>query len=278
MESVATTTQVAAPPRTPSLLALWHLLSLDAPSVAALWTWFVARACGCRLPLVSVLAMAVAVWILYAADRLLDTRHLSTGRHRAVLELEARHLFHFRHRRAFLSGIALASVALVVLLPKLLQATLHLYLFEGALLIGWFLLVHATRLHLPKEFVVGAYFAVATFTPSVVRHPQHMGSLLLDALLFGAVCTVNCLLIHTWEHASGFASNLTPWIGVLIATSLATAIFETGPVSRIAMACGLAAILLLLLNKTHTRIKRIHLRAAADLALLTPLLLLPFLR
>ena len=55
-----------------SPLVLWHLLSLDAPTVAALWTWFIAEACHVHIPLLSTLAMAVAVWTLYAADRLLD--------------------------------------------------------------------------------------------------------------------------------------------------------------------------------------------------------------
>ena len=55
-------------------LALWHLLSLDAPTVAALWTWFIASANHIRLPLSSALAMALAVWMLYAADRLMDAR------------------------------------------------------------------------------------------------------------------------------------------------------------------------------------------------------------
>lgn len=61
----------AVRPRT--LLVYWHLLSLDAPTVAMLWTWFIAKTSGVRLPWASVFAMGVAVWVLYAADRLLDS-------------------------------------------------------------------------------------------------------------------------------------------------------------------------------------------------------------
>jgi hypothetical protein len=43
-------------------------------------------------------------------------------------------------------------------------------------------------------------------------------------------------------------------------------------------ACAAAALLLLLLHKNHRLLSRTDLRAAADVALLTPLLLLPFLR
>src|ERR1700679_1878644 len=100
-----------------SPIALWHLLSLDAPTVAALWTWFIARANHIHLPPSSILAMAVAVWMLYAADRLMDarlmdtrlmdTRQMNTSLHKPAPseELEARHYFHHRHRTAFLTGI-----------------------------------------------------------------------------------------------------------------------------------------------------------------------------
>ena len=57
-------------------LELWHLLSLDAPTVAVLWTWFIAASVHIALPLTSLLAMGLVVWMLYAADRLLDARLL----------------------------------------------------------------------------------------------------------------------------------------------------------------------------------------------------------
>ena len=61
-----------AKPSPPS--PLWHLLSLDAPTVAALWTWFIAATNHIHLPLSSPLAMFIAVWTLYAADRVLDAQ------------------------------------------------------------------------------------------------------------------------------------------------------------------------------------------------------------
>jgi len=44
----------------------------------------------------------------------------------------------------------------------------------------------------------------------------------------------------------------------------------------ISVACALSAVLLLLLDHNRQRLSQLDLRAAADLALLTPLLLLPF--
>lgn len=279
IKPVATTTQVAAPVRTTSPLALWHLLSLDAPSVAALWTWFVARCCGIRLSKSSVLAMALAVWIVYVADRLLDTRHLSSNELcTSTHELEARHLFHFRYRGAFLFGAVAMGFVLALLLPGLLQTTLQFYASEGALLMGWFLVVHGTSVCLPKEVVVGTYFAVATFTPTFVRHPPHLRSLVIAAGLFAALCTLNCLLIHAWEraHIQRETAKLTTAILSMVLASLVVVCIADQPGQYLALACGLAAILLVVLNGVRSRLSRIHMRAAADLALLTPLLVAPF--
>src|SRR5262249_11208698 len=110
-----------------SPLILWHLLSFDAPTVATLWTWFIAEACHVHLPLASTLAMAAAVWTLYAADRLLDARSSSPD------ALEARHHFHQCHRKVFLAGIAGCSVLLAMLFPRIPQEAIRLYLVLGSL-------------------------------------------------------------------------------------------------------------------------------------------------
>lgn len=276
IEAVATTTQISAPPRTASPLALWHLLSLDAPTVATLWTIFVARATHTTLPVVAPAAMFLAVWILYAADRLLDTRHLQSVKCVRITELEARHLFHFSHRRTFLAIIPVAAIAVAALLRGLLTATLHLYLIEGVLLVGWFLLVHNTRFRLPKELVVGLYFAAATFTPTLVRQSQPNLAVFLCAALFAFLCTLNCLFIHAWEDDL-FGSHMQLTTAALVLCIVSMALLTTSsPAIPAAIACAAAA--LLAMNRLRFRLSRTHLRAAADLALLTPALLLPFLR
>ena len=87
------------------VLRLWHLLSLDAPTVAALWTVFVARAVRVELPWNVPVAMFAAVWAIYAADRLLDA-----GRQE---NLEARHRFHGVHRPRVRDGAGGCWVCLV---------------------------------------------------------------------------------------------------------------------------------------------------------------------
>jgi len=287
---VATTTQVAAPSRTTTPLALWHLLSLDAPTVAALWTWFVARSCGIILPVAAVAAMALAVWIIYAADRLLDaSRFIDTAERD---ELEARHLFHHRHRRVFVLGIALATAALAALIPRLDHAALRLYLLEGGLLSAWLIFLHTARRtrRLPKEIAVGIFFSAAVFIPSVARRPELRLALLPLAMLFALLCCLNCLFIYAWEHegpqvpesqqphaTTSVALRHLPRIAVAaLIAGICLAVLN--PLARVAAsACVLSVLALLWLDRERYTLCRVHLRAAADLALLTPLLLLPVL-
>ena len=281
---MATTTQITAPPRTAIPLALWHLLSLDAPTVATLWTCFIARATHTQLSPELPIAMFLAVWLLYAADRLLDTRHLDSPIDRRTTELEARHLFHFRHRRVFLAVMPVAALALAGLLPNLLTATIHLYLVEGVLLAGWFVLVHTTHSRLPKELVVGLYFAAATFTPTLVRRPQAPTVLLLDAALFATLCTLNCVFIHFWQDTDSNKFPSPQYLPLLIRSTCLLAFASLAMLSPfssiwpIPAAIFVACVLLLALHARRHTLSRTHLRAAADLALLTPILLLPFTR
>jgi hypothetical protein len=292
---VAATTQVAFPTtHATNPIARWHLLSFDAPTVAALWTWFIARACHIKLPLAAPVAMALAVWMLYATDRLLDARHLNTPHAEPADELEARHHFHHRHRRAFTLGIVLAAAALAALLPTLNASAMRLYLVEGILLVVWFLALHATNSahRLPKEIAVGMFFSAAIFIPTVAREPSLQVALIPAAILFAALCSLNCLFIYSWEHDGPQDSSVRPahsttrlavnhlyaLTSIVAIAGTALALLDPLTPKLIPTACTLAALLLLVLNSRHRRLSSTNLRAAADLALLTPVLLLPFLR
>jgi hypothetical protein len=273
-----------------SPLALWHLLSLDAPTVAALWTWFIASTNHIHLPLSSTLAMAIAVWMLYAADRLMDARVLNMNPTHHE-DLEARHYFHHRYRTAFLIAILFASIALAALLPHLEAEAIRLYLILGSLVIGYFILIHATSSahRLPKEIAVGLFFAAATFIHTVARRPDLRPPLLPSALLFATLCSLNCLFIYAWEnddprtnhHAHAItrrAIHNLPSLTVLLALcGAALTLLSHQTPWFIPCAIAYSAALLLLLHYHRLAIKPVSLRAAADLALTTPLLLLPFL-
>jgi hypothetical protein len=278
-------------------LALWHLLSLDAPTIAALWTRFIAATNHIHLPLSSTLAMALAVWMLYAADRLMDARLLDADPSHNE-DLEARHYFHHRHRSAFLTGILLASITLALLLPRLEAEAVHLYLVLGCLVSGYFILIHATRSaaaqqkvahRIPKEIAVGLFFAAATFIPTVARRPDLRIALLPAAILFATLGSLNCLFIYAWEHDGSRANHPThtitrlalrnlPSLAVLLTlSSAALTLLDHQAAWPVPCAITISAALLLLLHNRRRMITRTTLRAAADLALTTPILLVPFL-
>lgn len=270
-------------------LALWHLLSLDAPTVAVLWTSFIAASVGVTLPLTSLLSMALAVWMLYAADRLLDARHLLTNPLHTG-DLEQRHRFHHRHRSAFLTGILIASVALAILIPRLSPEAIHLDLALGSLLAGYFLLIHVTGSahRLPKEIAVGLFFSAAVFIPTVARAPHLRPDLLPAAVLFALLCSLNCLFIYRWEHPAPThkpdhhlhpltrkaLDHLRPLTLVLLSAATAHTLRTHAALTT---AITLSALLLLALDHLATHLHPVNLRAAADLALTTPLLFLPHL-
>jgi hypothetical protein len=305
-----------------SPLSLWHLLSLDAPTVATLWTIFIARCSHLTLPWTAPAAMFIAVWMIYAADRLLDARILDDHPHHP--DLEARHRFHHRHRTRFLTALVLSALALTTLILHLDPQSLHLYALLATLLAAWMLLIHIsptptlqnpsrphTTRRLPKELAVGIFFPAAIFIPTLARTnptPSDLHTLgwlanwlrptlLPAAILFACVCTLNCLYLYAWEHPTkrltptpSTAHSTTRW-AIAHLTHLALGILTLSTITAViclqhhalttglpALACALSAAALLTLNTLRHRLPPIHLRAAADLVLLTPLLLLPFAR
>lgn len=275
-----------------SALTLWHLLSLDAPTVAALWTHFLARCVGIELPWTAPGAMFVAVWMIYAADRLLDARTLDAASTKVLPDLEERHRFHHRHRSPFLATLSVAACAMVYLLPHITPRALLLYTLLATLLGTWLLFVHARGHHgnaprrLPKELAVGIFFSAAVFIPTVARAPWLQLTLLTPATLFAGVCALNCLFVYAWEHPQARSSQpqahwTTLWAvrhlpqlaASLVALSLSAIAFTASPKSPM-LACALSTALLLLLHVCRHRLSALPLRAAADAALLTPLLFL----
>ena len=277
------------------VIVFWHLFSLDAPTVAILWTWFLAKTNHIGLAKTAIAAMGIAVWMLYAADRLLDTRALppTPQIEASRSEFEPRHHFHLLHQQGFRIAIFLASILLAALLPALAPQAIRLYCILGTLLIGYFVVIHvrseATRetLHrLPKEIAVGVFFSAATFIPTVARNPAIRLVLLPGAILFGVLCSLNCLFIYAWEHPAG-SPNAHPAtrIALRFLPSLSVGVTITGILLSIAnhslpwpipLSCATSALLLLLVHENRRRFAPTTLRAVADICLLTPLLLLRF--
>ena len=284
--------------RFPAVFRWWHLLSLDAPTVAALWSWSFARAMHIRLPWSAPLLLALGTWLIYVADRILDG--LPGG---APGQLRERHFFYARHRAGALAAGALAGLALLwLILTRMNPAARRedVLLFGAALV--YFCLIHiwapqspaGIERWFPKEIAVAVVFASAVAVPTWSRLPDHRILLIPSVALFSLLCWFNCVAIDKWEQPSSSharASNLaqphltTRWtqrhlplvacgIALLDALAAASSIFSAAPVALISLylACMVSALLFLAFDRS--RLDSFDLRIAADAALLTPLLFL----
>jgi len=265
--------------------AYWHLLSLDAPTVAVLWAWSLARAVGAEIVWSTVTILGIGTWLVYVADRLLDGR---TGAARS--DLRERHRFHARYRRRFLICASIAMVLLGWLIAARMPADARredVWIFAVAMVYAAAVHLPLRRLRFPQELVVGVVFAAACAVPawSVARYAH--ADLVALATLLAALCWLNCSAIHAWEQPQP-----SRWPGISIAAvalAVATGTFifaarhSPGEVS-LAAALFASTMLFFALDRDFRRSldrrdpnhapSALTMRVLADAILLTPLLLL----
>ena len=289
----------AASPRRmqpPRAIRFWHLTSMDAPTVAVAWALAFAWAARAILPWWIPVLLAMAAWVIYVADRLLDARRaLRLGRTDGLRE---RHFFHWRHRRILATMAAAAALVAgaiaLSLLPQaarergsVLAAAAMVYLSRvhfvdaAANLNGRRLRIRSPQLRVcvPKELLVGVLFTAACVLPAWNRTAVRSWEFAAAALFFAALAWLNCHAIDLWEARAEDAARRTIAVpaGLLGLAGALIALIAAPVQSRWAalLAAGaLAALLLNLLGRVRGRLTPLALRAAADLALLTPLALL----
>jgi hypothetical protein len=261
------------------LLRCWHLFSLDAPTVAALWCWAFGRAVRLRLNPWLPVALALGTWLFYVADRLLDARY-SPGS-----TLQERHRFHQRHRVWFVTAAVPIAIALAVLVARMPRSLIAAYCALGMLSLVYLALVHLpsralgrSLRYFPKEFAVALLFAAATALPAwdAALHrsagmSQH-DPLLFLCPLFAALCWLNCTAIEDWEqHRPG---RRVEWLASFVVAASCLSLFDlvSHPARWLAVAAAVSAALFLALDRG--RLAAGGRRIAADLVLLTPVLLL----
>ncbi|MHB1672720.1 MAG: hypothetical protein ACYCSP_00570 [Acidobacteriaceae bacterium] len=281
----------------------WHLLSLDAPTVAVVWCLFFAAAFGLSLPPTALITLALGTWCVYVADRLLDG-----WRSTDMTGLRDRHWFYLRHRRPFVIAWIAAAVPLAYLIFFRVRAAVRTDDIVLCLLgMAYFLLIHnrPENYRFSKEFFVGFLFSIATAVPTWTRLHQGRGLLLAAILTFGAVCWLNCVAIQTWEDAeakrgtahdrffqdrlpehqikkdSGGSRVLTDFLGhhlTAFAITIGTLAFSLAciPAARtvwpLYVAVAVSSLLFHWLTRHTQRFSALSLRILADGALLTPLI------
>jgi hypothetical protein len=282
----------------PRPLAFWHLASLDAPTVAIVWSLAFAKAAGIHLPAWVPLLLALATWSVYVGDRLLDTR--AGMRSPSLHALRERHYFHWRFRRVLLPlAVVAAGVAATLILVFMPVVARERNSVLAAAALAYFCGVHAkpwparsASLFRPpkraKEFLVALLFTTGTILPVASRVHFSADSvplllaLWIPAIYFTSLAFLNCCCIAQWEAGltqdspllrSGIfaAALLLAFSGLL----LALVCLGIASHSAALLAAGAAsALLLAMLHLARDHFTPLALRAAADLVLITPLLLL----
>ncbi len=263
----------------------WFLpswLGLDAPCVVLTWTWAASRASNVPLQIFPTIALFLVVWTIYLGDRLIDV-----ARCHDWTEATGRLRFGRDWRWLFIACLVLCLAGIATVLTIGLPAAVIIRAGFVALGVGLHFLLFVMpafrRSKLPgKEFGVGLFFALGAAASLGVTP-----TLLPLLVSIASVVAFNCLVIAARDAASdrandpGGASHWWPtidrdlvWIGVVLtlAAIVAAAVWRQ-PAFFVSAAAALT--LLTLLHLVAGRLSGDAVRALADFALLTPLVLIP---
>ena len=267
----------------------WNILSIDAPTVAAVWALLFAHASGLRLGAAELIDLSLIVWLIYTGDRLLDGWKV-----KSLAALQERHRFCARHRVALAPMSVVAATGILWLTAEHLtpfetQAGLKLGAIVGAYIAGIHVARGVVARVAPKEIAVGILFAAGTTLPLWSRSGGLSWDVWVCVILFALLCAVNCLSIESWENRRangawlGTPQPLVRWVNSridAIATGLAISALVVLFLSRAKAssapelwAVSLSALLIVLLNRGRHRLSRRGLRVLADAALVLPGLL-----
>lgn len=257
---------------------LWaNILSLDAPLIAVTWQAFLAKCYAVPLRPAGRLALFLAVWAIYIADRLLDARHPAT-----TVEA-ARHRFYRNHRRiaTVLLAVSLAA-ALAIAAVWLRPAVLHNGLVPLAAVVVYLAALNlGGHRQVAKELVVAFVFTTGTFLVAWTNDPVSPLTLLAPAAAFFLLCLANLAAIEKWEWAElrlgaepphvttrALVRNARVWIPLV---ALAALLRGSNPwYLAIGISAALTGVLLYAGERLRIEVRRV----LVDAVLLTPLLFL----
>jgi len=256
---------------------------LDAPAVALLWQWLLARSAGATLHAHHAFILGASIWLSYAADRWIEGWRLTKV-------FTQRHLFYQRRRwpvaatwLAVLVGDV--GVAVLCLTAAEFRAGLLLLAFVVTYLISHQLIHRNRGWRAPKEVCVALLLGGGVALFPISQSPSPCWPLIPSLILFMMLCFVNCVLISAWEceidemqgqtsialqFRGGVAfSTAAPWVLAGIAAAFSAT--KAGAPSRPAACCAVASSVCLgLVNALEPRIGPRLARVLADVALMTP--------
>jgi hypothetical protein len=236
-----------------------------------LWQVFFIRCFRGKFEVLPAVLLGASVWLIYTADRVLDTFHESTLQ--GAWD-RPRHAFYRRNRRR----VAPVWAVVLTLCAWLAWTALPEVLFETGVALAsavavYFALVHARRRALragSKEAAVAVIFALGTTLQAWPR--VQVPSDALAILLFSALCWINCVAIEDWEHGVPARCGAV-FAAVLVALAAAVLLRDHRPI--LGSAETASALGLMILDRTRGRLSPDAARVLADVALLSPVLFLP---
>ena len=165
-----------------------NILSIDVALGAVCSALFFAKFSGIEVSEISLLLLALSVWVIYTVDHLSDASKIpgkaSSGRHR----------FHQQHQSVLIRIVGIIIVTIIALLLFLPRPILI-----GGLMLSSFVMVYLLlnrHMAVTKEIIVAALYSLGVYLPSVqdIQQP-HLPILLL--LGFFVTALMN-LLIFSW--------------------------------------------------------------------------------
>lgn len=264
---------------------LWfNLLSIDAPLVAVAWQLLFARCFRIAIAPLSVATLGMTVWMIYAADRLLDVRD-----GKVMPFTTERHRFHRDHAGGISLAVVLCFVALLFTATRLNPALLRNGLVLSVVVALYFGAIHLVPKWIsglyPKEMAVGVVFALgAALAPWSRLHQS--GPFVVPVVLLALLCFLNCAAIETWEwrRLGGLGSSRPHIISLWLVTHfrvlagliafVGLALFILSSAHTVFAAVIVSALAFLWLDLKRDRLSINLLRVLADVPLLSPLLLL----
>ena len=227
-----------------------------------LWQILFARCFHARVGMLPSILLVLAVWLIYAADRTLDAWTGSCDR--------PRHEFYRRHWKTLLPLWILALAAGAALASRLTTGLLLSGVALGAGVALYFALLQLGIFQRTKEAAVAVLFALGA---TLSAWPNIRSAVDIAAvILFSCLCWVNCVAIENWESPGESRWPIGAAAG-FVAVAAAALLFSSRPVLGGAVAAS--AICFVLLDRVRRHLSSDALRVLADVALLSPLFLLP---
>jgi len=174
-------------------LRKFQLLNLDIVVGAVLNGIFFAVCFRTRITWFTLLTLAIAVWIIYTGDRLLDTRKSGN------MPDTPRHRFHQKNKKWLLAGISVSALVALLVIPLLPMVTVMYGLGLFFIVLSYFIfLMFFKPIFFPKEPVIALLYTCGVALPAFsLSLPE--GSMFIIILQHATLAFLNLLLISSHE-------------------------------------------------------------------------------